>query len=309
MFNIYTLIAKAHAWWPRMRIIGVAFFFIFIFSFIALVFAWGLPRAVLVLISPNAQVGTVAAVVTSPFRYTFKSTGTLKEASSEDESSSPYFWLDSGAKLIIENGIGRTLQGKLSELDPWHVRYALSSRVDTSNGDYPQNLFRLLTRSSWENVRVDTSFRILADHFVDSPNQNASNGLLLMLRYTDGNNLYYAGIRMDGTAVIKKKYKGTYYTLAQKTIFSGRYAEHANMNLLPHDTWISLRTEIITNLDGSVGISLYQKTEGAAGWTKILEAKDAGTFGGTMPITGAGFIGIRTDFMDVAFKDFNALRL
>jgi len=254
---------------------------------------------------------SAAATVSSPFVYTWNSSGTVYEAGSMNQSSSPYWWVNSGAKLIIAGGVGQTVQGDLPTLDTWRTTYALSNPVDTDNGYHPQNIFRLMTRSSWDNVRVTMPFKIVRDNLSSSPNRNQSNGILFMTRSSqDGRTVYYAGIRVDGIAVIKKKYNGSYYTMAQKKIFDGTYSIAASsgssQNLLPHDEWLNLRNETVTNADGSVSVRLYLQRQGEATWTKVLEARDSGTFGGTPPITGKRFVGVRTDFMDVLFGTFRA---
>lgn len=220
-----------------------------------------------------------------------------------EESSSPYWWLNSGGQMVIKDKVGTTLQGSLPVLNWWRVRYGLSSATDTGNGYYPQNLFRLVSKTSARNMRVESLFKIEKDNWSTSPNQNASNGLLLMTRYVDSDNLYYSGIRVDGTAVIKKKYKGTYYTMAQKQIYAGTYDASGNDNMLPHKEWIGLRTETVTQADGSVKVSLFMKS-GDNTWKLILEAVDRKQFGNTPPITATGHAGIRTDFMDVSFESF-----
>ncbi len=240
--------------------------------------------------------------------YTFNEPGILQESGSMQESTSPYWWLNSGGELIIKNGIGKTMQGEVSTFDPWRLRYAITNSRDTDQGAHPQNLFRLVSKSQWNDVSETVHFYIVADNASRSPYRNQSNGLLLMSRYTgDGQTLYYSGIRVDGTAVIKKKYHGVYYTLAQKKIFAGTYSRDSvasSSNLLPHGVWIGLRATTITQTDGSVQITLYmQQSDGS--WKELLQAHDSGgaAVGGTLPITEAQYAGIRTDFMDVRFAD------
>lgn len=255
---------------------------------------------------------SMAATVSSPFVYTWNSNGTVYEASSMSLSTSPYWWVNSGAKLIVAGSVGQTVQGALPALDAWRSAYALGNPIDTDNGYHPQNIFRLMTRSTWNDVRVTMPFKIVRDNVSSSPNRNQSNGLLFMTRSTvSGETLYYAGIRVDGVAVIKKKYKGTYYTMAQKKIFDGSYAISSSagtsQNLLPHDEWLNLRDETVTNADGSVTIRLFLQRQGQTTWTKILEARDDGiSFGKTPPIIGRNYVGVRTDFMDVLFGSFRA---
>lgn len=245
---------------------------------------------------------SAARAVTSPYYYNFKSAGILPETGAMDESSSPYWWVNSGGSLTIEDGIGKTVQGELSKFSPWRIAYAKANPLDTDNGYHPQNIFRLISRSMWENVQQEAYFNIANDNVSDSPNRNESNGLLLMSRYLDGNNLYYAGVRIDGAAVIKKKYAGDYTTLAYKKIFEGTYDKIQNPNLLPQHTWIGLRSEVITNADSTVTIKLFTDIGKTGIWTLVLEAHDDNTHG--QVIHSEGYTGIRTDFMDVLFDDY-----
>lgn len=253
---------------------------------------------------------TTATAVYPLLYYTFNSSGTLYEADNGTDSSSGYWWLNSGAKLILNGSIGQTVHGALSSTDPWAIMYAASSPTDTDGGVHPQNLFRLVSRSTWENVHVQANYKIDADEFSSSSNRNQSNGLLLMLRYhPDGQTLYYAGIRVDGTAVLKKKINGVYYTMAQKVIFPGTYSIASKVNLLPHNAWLNLGADTVTNSNGSVTVNLYLTKPGETTPTKILTAIDSGQYGGTTPITGADFVGIRTDFMDISFDNFEATKI
>lgn len=241
---------------------------------------------------------------TSVYYYNFKVPGVLYETGSIEESRSVYWWLNSGAQMLIENGIGKTLQGNLAENSAWRLYYEKDNPLDTDNGYRPQNIFRLFTRKTWKNFREEMFFRIEKDNLSQSSNRNESNGLLLISRAKDGNNLYYAGIRVDGAAVIKKKKNGEYYILAYDQIFPGTYSRETNPNLLPKNQWLGIRSEIVTNSDNTVAIKLFVKLENDKDWRKILEAKDDNkTYGGSaMPNEGYG--GVRTDFMDVSFRDF-----
>ena len=127
---------------------------------------------------------------------------------------------------------------------------------------------------------------------------------MLLNRYQDGNNLYYAGVRVDGSAVIKKKQNGTYYTLAfVPGIYPGAYDKSRNPNLLPSNKWIGIRCEIVNQSDGSVRIQLFIDKGWQGTWQLIAEAVDNGKAFGPA-ITHAGYGGIRTDFMDVMFENF-----
>lgn len=233
--------------------------------------------------------------------YNFSSTGVLQETGSMTESSSPYWWVNSGAYMKIDGTYGDTVKGSLDANNKWRLLYASTNPTDTDNGYHPQNIFRLVTKDmSYKNLKQESYFKITRDNLSTSSNRNASNGLLLFNRYQDGMNLYYTGIRVDGSAVIKKKKNGTYTTLAQKYgIFPGNYNTTDRTSLLPKDTWIGLRSEIKNNADGSVSIKLYMDKGKTGKWMLIDEATDKSDV-----ITGAGSGGIRTDFMDVSFDDF-----
>lgn len=258
-----------------------------------------------VVLLSDRQTASVAALIQSPFYYSFKVDGVLDEAGKMDDSSSPYFWLNSGGQFILKNGIGKTVQGELNKFNKWRLAYYASNPIDTDDGYHPQNILRLVTRSNWQNFRQEIYYRITKDQLSASPNRNASNGLLLFNRYLNGNNLYYTGIRVDGTAVIKKKINGTYYTMAQKPFLSGtKYDRNSNPNLLPKNVWIGLRSEIKTNNDGTVSIKLFADNGKTGNWVLVAETIDDGKTYGDSPILNSGYAGIRTDFMDVEFDDY-----
>ena len=162
----------------------------------------------------------------------------------------------------------------------------------------------MLNKNLAQNVRVESYFQIKSDQLSSSPNRNSSNGLLLLSRYKTSSTLYYAGVRVDGYAVIKKKINGTYHTLASKKIFwsPGLYDKVVHPNLIPKNTWIGLRSETKNNPDGSVGVKLFTDVGKKGVWSLILESTDNGV-GGTA-ITSSGYTGIRTDFMDVQFDNY-----
>jgi hypothetical protein len=271
----------------------------FLISSVVLVVLW---TAVL----GSSLTAAPAATVSSPFRYWFDWTGVLNESGNMWESSSPYWWLSSGGRLHEGNGIGATIQGSLPSKDYWRRYYANTNGVDTDGGYHPQNLFRLVSRSRWKNFRQQVYFRIRRDNLSASPNRNASNGLLLMSRYLDDKNLYYTGIRVDGYAVVKKKIRGTYYTLAYAPFFPGaRYDRAANPTLLPKNVWIGVRSDVINNPDGSVRILVYVDA-GPGDWSLVFNILDNGVAYGGSALTAAGYAGIRTDFMDVEFENYYA---
>lgn len=252
------------------------------------------------------QMEDTAETIPSPFIFSFNTDGLLAEASSSYESASPYWWLDSGGYLRIDDGIGQTVQGNLTDNDRWRRLYSKNNPTDTDDGYHPQNIFRLVSRSRWKNVREEVYFRINADNLSSSPNRNESNGLLLFSRYKDGDNLYYTGVRVDGTAVIKKKIDGVYYPLDQRPLFDGaKYDRTQNPNLLPKATWIGLRSETLTATDGKVLLKLYVDIGKRGTWELAAEAVDDGTLGGPI-LNEKSYAGIRTDFMDVDFSDYRA---
>lgn len=259
---------------------------------------------ILVVLSSFSVLAVTATLVNSPYKYSFNTEGTLQESGKMDGSSSPYWWVNSGAYLFISNGLGKTNQGALSSDNKWRLLYNTNNPLDTDNGYHPQNIFRLLTRSKWLNSQETAYFKINKDQLSVSPNRDSHNGLLLMSRYQDGNNLYYTGIRVDGAAVIKKKINGRYYTLAYKKIFPGTYDRKSNPNLLPKSTWIGLRSEVKTLSNGRVNIKLYMDKGKTGNWNLILETTDSKS-----PLLNQGYGGIRTDFMDVEIEDYSEVNI
>ena len=267
------------------------------------------------LFEPSDTLEEHVAHATTPnttFHYYFSSTGTLHESGSMIESSSPYFWLNSGGKLVIEGGVGKTVQGLLPDLDPWRLLYAVNNPLDTASGYFPQNLFRLVTKSTWDNVEQTVRFKITKLNMTETPNRDGWSGILLFSRYQDGDNLYYSGIRMDGTAVIKKKYQGTYYTLTSIPVFDadGSYHRDTNPNLIPGNVWMGLRSVTQTDQEtGAVTIELWLDREDSGDWEKVLSATDRVGTQGAGVITGPAHAGIRTDYLDVWFDDYQLREL
>lgn len=266
-----------------------------------------LPEPVSMLFSPQDALAAAARPISGLLNYTFHVAGTLDEAGSMDGSSSPYFWMNSGGQLILKDGIGMTLQGPLGPSSKWAKLYAANNPLDTENGAKPQNLLRLVTRSKWQNVNQQAYFKVNRFNMTNSPNRNASNGILLMSRYNDnGQTLYYAGLRVDGAAVIKKKVRGTYTTLVYKTLF-GNGKSYSPSAPPPYDLgggkWIGLRS-IAQNVSGGVKISLYMDKDRSGKWELIAETMDATSSAGGGAISQEGYAGIRTDFADVEFDDY-----
>lgn len=265
--------------------------------------------ALIALVTTLAPVGFAPAmaaparIVSSPFLYDFRVNGTLEEASTMDASSSPYFWLNSGGLMYLLNGVGMTVQGNLPLWQRWNKMYAAANPLDTDGGAHPQNLFRLVTRSKWQNFSQEAYFNITKYNVSASPNRDGHNGILFFNHYAlNGQTLYYAGIRVDGSAIIKKKLNGRYTTLASNKVLPGTYNRSTNPNLIPTNTWIGMRSVIRDNSNGSVTVDLYTDIGRTGVWKKVLSTTDNGINGPA--ITGSGYAGIRTDFMDAKFDDY-----
>ena len=193
------------------------------------------------------------------YLYNFNAPGVLSESGAMVESSSAYWWLSSGGVMNIVDNKGSTNTGELPNLSKWRLRYRVSNPTDTDDGFRPQNIFRLVSRNTWQDFSEEVYFKILKDNLSMSPNRNISNGLLLFGRFQDQNNLYYAGVRVDGTAVIKKKIEGEYTTLAQKKIFEGVYERTTYPNLIPKNVWLGLKMDVVTEgREVVVKLSLYK---------------------------------------------------
>lgn len=231
----------------------------------------------------------------------------LQEEGSPAESASPYWWLNSGAYFTVNNGVGMTQQGKLATNDPWRSYYNDDDPEDTSNGYYPQNIFRLVTKSTWQNYTQQAYFTVNAYNANNSSNRAGDNGFLFFNHYVDSQNLYYTGLRVDGTAVIKKKINSNYYTMAQVTVFPGTYNRTSNPNLLPLHTPIGLRSDVQDNADGSVTVKLYVDKNQSGNWILVAQVTDNGTKYGGKPITQKAPAGIRTDFMDAQFTGYSLI--
>lgn len=246
---------------------------------------------------------SVALSTPLPFKEDFSKTITVNEGGVASESAHPYWWVNSGGYLTSINGIGSTVLGELPVTSPWRSLYASENPIDTDNGYHPQNIFRLVSRASYQDVAQSVYYKIDKINLSNSPNRNASNGILLFSRYQNGNNLYYLGLRVDGTVVIKKKKSGLYYTMAQKELFPGVWNTSLKPNLIPLKTWIGLKS--VTKTEGKkVSLKLYTDIGKTGTWTEVLSVVDDGVHYGGKAFVGKGFGGIRTDFMDVSFSDY-----
>lgn len=234
----------------------------------------------------------------------FEEDRVVEEVGSINKTADSNWWVNSGAFLIIEDGYGQTLQGKLPTDSLWQKKYEQGKANRTDNGFRPQNIFRLLTTSLWQDLSQSVSFQITNTDASSSTDRSASNGVLLFGRYADQNNLYYAGIRVDGNLIIKKKTDGVYHTLAKKKVFDGSYDTASTPNLIPSHTWMVLKADYINIGEGVVLISLSLSDEVSDKTIGTLLATDDGTQYGGQAFSIDGHAGIRTDFMDVMFDNY-----
>lgn len=267
-------------------------------------------RFVFVLSVTLATTGAIDVWAMENYLYNFNTNGILKEASSLLTSSSKYWWVNSGGYMKIENGKGSTVKDSLKTTDPWRLIYSVNNPEDTDNGYHPQNIFRLVSEKKWVDARHEVYFVVKKDNLSTSSNRNQSNGLLLFNKYQDSDNLYYAGIRVDGSAVIKKKKNGTYYTLAEiKNVYPGIYDRDSSPNLIPKNKWVGLRSETMNMPGGAVEIRLYIDKGWQGKWELAAKAIDDGKKYGGSAFVNEGHTGIRTDFMDVEFENFRSLEI
>ena len=260
----------------------------------------GLGQEVLNLVRFSYQKANASKVFTDNFDNGVK----FKESSKMSKSQSPDWWLNSGGYFYSKKGTGRTFQKLVPKKNYWHQRYNKSNPKDTDKGSHPQNIFRLVTKSKWENFNQQVYFNFKRNNLSKSKNRNESNGVLLFNRYQDGDNLYYAGVRVDGRAVIKKKINDEYYTMAQKKIIKGKYDRDDKPNLLPRHSWFGIKSEVTTNADGTVNIKLFTDEKRSGEWKLVLEAVDDNSSYGGSAILTEGYGGLRTDFMDVEFDEY-----
>lgn len=232
----------------------------------------------------------------------------IVESGSLDASRNADYWLNSGAEAYESDGTLSTLSGELPDGSDWRDYYASTNPADTDGGRHPQSIFRLLAKRSAENVAAQAYFSIRRHILSESANRNESNGVFLMTRYRDGDNLYYAGLRVDGYAVVKKKLGGAYHTLATAPVFSyARYDRAAMPNLLPENVPLGVRAEVFDAGEGRVQINVLIDIGKNGTWVPVIRAVDAGSgaASGTPVIAGEGLVGIRTDFMEVDIEEFS----
>lgn len=241
------------------------------------------------------------------FIENFEGSYVLEESGDMTNSASNDWWLNSGAYLFYVDGIATTQLGPLEEKNRWVNAYKNSNSDSTRDGYYPQNIFRLITRSKWQNFEQELEFEILENNLIDAEHRNESNGVLLFMRYLDSDNLYYAGVRVDGNYAIKRKRDGQYETLAIKPFTNQLYVrdvsdEEGKQSLIETNQKIFLKTSIKNNEQGYVEIKLYAKDSIDQHWTEVLSAIDKSS----LAIRESAYAGIRGDFMDLKFYRYSA---
>lgn len=240
---------------------------------------------------------------------TFSPDGLVEETGSMASTLDENFWLNSGAYLYRDGGIGRTIFGELPIGSKWQIAFNNYNAPSTDGGVHPQNIFRLFTVSEWQDQQQQMLFNIDRINESIGSHRNASNGVLLFSRYANEDNLYYAGIRVDGKAVVKKKIRGRYYTLAIDRVYPGSYNRDTNSNLIPTQRWIGLRSTTTNLSNGRVQIEVFMDLMNNGTWTSVLTAIDDGVSFGGVAFTEEGHSGIRTDFMDISFDDYRVLEI
>ncbi len=259
------------------------------------------------LILSSSPAGAEAVLTETSFTDDFSPDKSLIENHPITSSASPYWWVNSGGYAYWENGVGRTVYGDVAQPndDPRLASY--QPKANTDYGEHPQNIFRFVQRGNWGDYRQTMYYKI--DRYIMSPNgsRTGHNGLLLFNRFIDSYNLYYTGIRVDGRAVIKKKTQGNYKTLANPKVLPGTWNRDTNPNLIPEGTWIGVRSEI-KNVGAGVSIKVFLDIGRTGQWELIAEAFDDESQGGLV-LTEPAHAGVRTDFMDVSFDDYEIIDL
>ncbi len=242
----------------------------------ALVALAGIICAILILFV-TIQPKPVTAQTTLPFTYLFSTAGTLIEAPTAAQSSSPYFWLQSGGSMTIASGVGSTVAGS-------------------------EKTFQLFSRTAVQNVSAQLYVERMKDNLSNAANMHPYNGESVIARYVDDNNYYFAGIRADGYAIIKKKTNGLYQTLATKKLFAGTYST-ATPDLIPLGKWIGLKLVVADTASGPQ-LNFYTDQTYSGAWQLALSiTDDSSKFGAA--IKSAGLAGIQSDFADVKIDNFS----
>lgn len=177
------------------------------------------------------------------------------------------------------------------------------------------DVFRLNTKQFFSgDVKVSMRLRQNTDiHSAScSTSDSCWHGTHIWLRYQSQYNLYYASInRADGNIVIKRKVpcgpdnSGTYITLA---------SVYHNWTV---GSWRQYSTSATTNADGSVTIRVYDDSSSSSpvatgtdvggnnpNWSASCTTPGHGSSAAYAPITSSGAVGVRGDYANFNFDDF-----
>lgn len=246
-------------------------------------------------------VSAAAALVGPTFTYHFTSQAVVNETATMATSSSPYFWVASGGQFIITNvanipnpdllsaGIylGATIQGP-------------SAATVTA---YQQNDFRLIERFMRTNIMQEVHFNLRHINMAETPSRDADKGIFVYARYYDVSNHYYAGITLDGRAVIRIVTNGVMKTLASTPLYmaDGGYDRDTNPNVIPGKKWIGLSTHADL-VGGKMHLSLDVGSIDSGRWiwgamfTSIVDSNPP------VVLRGPCYGGIRSDYFDTAWS-------
>jgi hypothetical protein len=190
-------------------------------------------------------------------------------------------WLVTSGSLFADNGGASTgeIDGDAPDVDS---RHATGSAV----------LRAVTVRDDFLDVRVTLDLRVLAMTATERTDQEDFDGVHLMLRYLDPDQLYTIDLcRRDDTVTIKKKVTGetgpdggVYHTMAA-----------APFDCV-HDRWRTFTAQV-SNEAGGVRLTLFTP-EG-----QVIAALDEGA-GGQPPLAEAGRVGVRGDNTSFRLRDF-----
>ncbi|MGY1644322.1 hypothetical protein ACI782_24710 [Geodermatophilus sp. SYSU D00703] len=189
-------------------------------------------------------------------------------------------WMVTSGSLFADDGGART--GPVDDGSP-----DVGSRSVTGSA-----VLRAVTvRDDFRDVQVVLDLRVEAMTVTDRTGRRDYDGVHLLLRYADPDQLYSVDLcRRDDTVTIKKKAPdpgdsdaASYHTLAQVPFDCTR------------GRWSTFSVRV-GNEDGGVRLTLSTPER------EVLSAVDDGA-GGSPPLTGAGRVGVRGDNTAFRFRD------
>ncbi len=246
------------------------------------------------------------------FTDNFERPRIIEEAWPMSDSEDPFWWVNSGAYLEVRDGIGMTVQGELPGNYPsgqrWLREYRSSNPTDTGDGRLPQNIFRAFQRQNITGPTTEQCYFLVNRHNpTQTEERGAWSGIYLYIR-ADGeggnHNFYSAGLRADGRPMIETKKGGEYIDdlkIRGEKLFPGAYDRDGNPpSLIPLDTWIGLKTEVMDRPSGVVEVRLYTDIGRTGNWREVVSLTDDSGDGLT-----SGHGALRTDYADVSFDDYS----